>query len=114
MRSLRTRLFQAISLIVVLCIGLTLGLGLVLTRRAVDEATLEDVAHQASLIAARERVAVSPFTDLKPVRPIFAEQHETYRLDPAPLPRSARRALAHGRPAQGSVTLRGRDYFFAA
>jgi len=113
-RSLRTRLFQAIALIVVLCIGLTLGLGLVLTRRAVDEATLKDVAHQASLIAARERVAVSPFTDLKPVRPIFAEQHETYRLDPAPLPRSARRALAHGRPAQGSVTLRGRDYFFAA
>jgi len=62
MTSLRTRLFQAIALIVVLCVGLTLGLGLVLTRRAVDDATLQDVAHQAALIAERERVSVSPFT----------------------------------------------------
>ncbi len=114
MRSLRTRLFQAIGLIVVLCVGLTLGLGLLLTRRAVDHATLQDVAHQASLIAARERAALSPFTDLRPVRPIFAEQHETYRLDARPLPQSARDELARGKPAQGSVSLRGRDYFFAA
>jgi len=98
----------------VLCVGLTLGLGLVLTRRAVDEATLKDVAHQASLIVARERVAVSPFTDLQPVRPIFAEQHETYRLDARSLPQAARDALAQRRPAQGSVRIGGSDYYFAA
>ena len=97
-----------------LCVGLTLGLGLVLTRRAVDEATLKDVAHQASLIVARERVAVSPFTDLQPVRPIFAEQHETYRLDARSLPQAARDALAQRRPAQGSVRIGGSDYYFAA
>jgi two-component system OmpR family sensor kinase len=114
LRTLRARLFQAIALVVVLCVGLTLGLGLLLTRRAVDEATLRDVAHQASLIAARERAAVSPFTDLKPVRPYFAEQHETYTLDPAPLPQSARERLARHRQAQGSVRLRGQDYYFAA
>ncbi|HEY5059530.1 MAG TPA: HAMP domain-containing sensor histidine kinase [Gaiellaceae bacterium] len=112
--SLRSRLFQAISLIVVLCVGLTLGLGLLLTRRAVDEATLQDVVHQASLIAARERVAVSPFTDLQQVVPDFTKQHEQYQLDDSFLPDSARKLLARNLPADGSVTINGSGYFFAA
>jgi signal transduction histidine kinase len=112
--SLRSRLFQAISLIVVLCVGLTLGLGLVLTRRAVDEATLQDVIHQASLIAAREKVAVSPFTDLEQVIPDFTKQHETYKLDDSFLSKSSRAVLARNQPVDGSVTFHGKDYFFAA
>ena len=112
--SLRSRLFQAISLIVVLCVGLTLGLGLLLTRRAVDEATLQDVVHQASLIAARERVAVSPFTDLEQVVPDFTKQHEEYELDDSFLSKSARKLLAANLPADGSVSFHGKDYFFAA
>ena len=51
MTSLRTRLFRAIALTVALCVGLTVLVGLVLTRRAVDRATLNDVSHQADLIA---------------------------------------------------------------
>jgi two-component system sensor histidine kinase BaeS len=112
--SLRTRLFQAIVVIVVLCIGLTLGLGLVLTRRAVDAATLQDVVHQAALIAERERVALRPFTYLKPLKPYLAKQHERYLTSAASLPRSAQRLLRSGVPAQGSVTIAGTDYFFAA
>jgi len=112
--SLRSRLFQTIGLIVVLCVGLTLGLGLLLTRRAVDEATLQDVVHQAALIAARERVAVSSFTDLQPVLPEFTKQHETYKLDASFLPVPARERLARNLPADGSVTVDGRSYFFAA
>ena len=112
--SLRSRLFQTIGLIVVLCVGLTLGLGLLLTRRAVDEATLQDVVHQAALIAARERVAVSSFTDLQPVLPEFTKQHETYKLDASFLPVPARERLARNLPADGSVTADGRSYFFAA
>jgi len=112
--SLRTRLFQAIAAIVLLCIGLTLALGLLLTRRAVDKATLKDVVHQASLIAARERVAVSPFTDLQPLRPLFAQQHEIFDKDPTYLPPAARERLAQHQPAEGSVRLDGQDYFFAA
>ena len=112
--SLRSRLFQAIALVVVLCVGLTLGLGLVLTRRAVDEATLQDVVHQASLIAAREKVAVSPFTDLEQVVPDFTKQHETYQLRDDFLPDWARQRLARGLPADGTVTLAGRAQFFAA
>ncbi|MGH2972056.1 MAG: HAMP domain-containing sensor histidine kinase [Gaiellaceae bacterium] len=114
MTSLRSRLFQAIALIVVLCVGLTLALGLLLTRRAVDQATLKDVEHQAALIAERERVAISPFTYLKPLRPYLKQQHEIYRTTAAGLPDSARQLLRKGRSAQGSVTLRGTSYFFAA
>ncbi len=112
--SLRSRLFQAIALVVVLCVGLTLGLGLVLTQRAVDEATLQDVVHQASLIAARERVAVSPFTDLQQVVPDFTKQHETYQLSGGFLPDWARQRLARGLPADGTVTFEGSAHFFAA
>lgn len=115
MTSLRTRLFRAIALIVVLCVGLTLALGLLLTRRAVDDATLQDVAHQAALIAERERVAVSPFTYLKPLRPYLARQHEIYRTDASFLPAAAQSLLRHGNAAQGTVTLKnGTSYFFAA
>jgi signal transduction histidine kinase len=114
MVSLRTRLFQAIAVIVVLCVGLTLGLGLLLTRRAVDRATLQDVAHQAALIAERERVAVSPFTYLQPLQKYFAQQHEIYHTSAAGLPVAAQRLLRHGKAAQGSVTFEGTPYFFAA
>src|SRR5438270_64875 len=114
MTSLRTRLFQAIALIVVLCVGLTLGLSLVLTRRAVDDATLQDVAHQAALIAGRERVAVSPFTYLKPLQPYLARQHEIYRTDASFLPAAAQTLLRHKHAAQGSVTVNGTQYFFGA
>src|SRR2546423_3855433 len=114
MSSLRARLFRAIALIVVLCVGLTLGLSLLLAGRAVDDATLQDVAHQAALIAERERVAVSPFTYLKPLQPYLARQHEIYRTDASFLPDRAQTLLRHKHPAQGSVTLNGTQYFFGA
>jgi two-component system OmpR family sensor kinase len=114
MVSLRTRLFQAIGAIVVLCVGLTLGLGLLLTRRAVDDATMQDVVHQAALIAERERVAVSPFTYLKPLKPYLQKQHEIYLTSADALPDSAKKLLHKGLEAHGTVTIDGTGYFFAA
>ena len=114
MTSLRTRLFQAIALIVLLCVALTIAVGLVLTRRAVEAATLRDVEHQASLIYARERTAVSAYTNLVPVLPVMQKQHETYKLYTSFLPASARDRLKQGLPVSGSVTFNGRAYFFAA
>jgi signal transduction histidine kinase len=114
MVSLRTRLFQAIGVIVVLCVGLTLGLGLLLTRRAVDDATLQDVVHQAALIAQRERVAVVPFTYLPQLQKYFSQQHETYLTTGAQLPDAAKSLLHKGLPAHGTVTIDGTGYFFAA
>ena len=112
--SLRSRLFQAIALIVLLCVGLTLGLGLLLTRRAVDDATLKDVAHQADLIAGSQKIALSPLTHLPELKPYFARQHETYLVHATKLPDWAQADLKAGKPAQGSVTIAGTDYFFAA
>ncbi|MBV8561523.1 MAG: hypothetical protein JOZ56_00390, partial [Actinobacteria bacterium] len=113
--SLRSRLFQAISVIVFLCVALTIALGLVLTLRAVDDATLSDVEHQAALITARERAAVSAYTDLVQVESLFREQHQTYVIDDvAFLPSSARKKLAAGLPVGGTVNWNGTSYYFAA
>ncbi len=112
--SLRARLFRAIGVIVVLSVSITLGLGLILTRRAVQDATLKDLAHQAALIVGEERTALSPLTNLPQLRPYLARQHERYVLDPTVLPRSAQERLAAGTPATGAVGLDGTDYYFAA
>lgn len=111
---LRSRLFRAIALVVLLCVGLTIGLGLYLTRRAVDDATLSDVEHQAALIATREQAAVSAYTDLVQVEPLMQKQHERYTLDPSFLPASAQEKLAAGQPTKGTVTWQGTRYYFAA
>jgi two-component system sensor histidine kinase BaeS len=112
--SLRSRLFLAIGAIVLLSVAVTLGLGLILTRRAVQDATIQDLAHQAALIVGEERSALSPLTHLPQLRPYLAEQHERYLLDPMVLPQSAREKLAAGRAASGAVTIGGTAYYFAA
>ena len=88
-RSLRTRLFAAISVIVALAVAITLGLALVLTRRAVEDATLKDLAHQAALIVGEEQSALTPLVHLPQLEPYLAEQRERYILDPKKLPSSA-------------------------
>jgi signal transduction histidine kinase len=113
-RSLRTRLFAAIAVIVVLAVAITLGLGLVLTRRAVEDATLKDLTHQAALIVGEERNALSPLTHLPQLRPYLQRQHERYLLDAVVLPSGAQEDLVAGKVATGSVTIDGTDYYFAA
>jgi len=112
--SLRTRLFRAIALIVLLCVALTFAVGLALTRRAVDSATLKDLAHQADLIAGSQATALSPLTHLPELQPYFDRQHESYLTNDGALPKSAREALAHGKPANGTVTFSGQGFFYAA
>jgi two-component system OmpR family sensor kinase len=116
MTSLRSRLFQAVVLVVVLCVGLTVGVGLVLTRRAVDKATLLDVSHQADLIATSQNVnsVILPFSKLAQLQPYFDKQHLTPLLNFDPLPQSAKDKLAHNKPADGSVTINGVPLYFAA
>jgi signal transduction histidine kinase len=114
LRSLRARLFAAIAVIVVLAVAVTLGLGLVLTRRAVEDATLKDLGHQAALIVGEERNALSPLTHLPDLRPYLERQHERYLLDPSVLPEHAQRDLSRGRLVTGSVTVDGHAYYYAA
>jgi len=116
MTSLRSRLFQAVVLVVVVCVGLTVGVGLVLTRRAVDKATLADVSHQADLIATSQNVnsVILPFSKLNQLQPYFDKQHLTTLLSFDPLPQSAKDKLANNKPADGSVTINGVQLYFAA
>jgi two-component system sensor histidine kinase BaeS len=83
--SLRTRLFAASGLVVVCSVGLTLGLGAVLTRRQVERATIADVAHQADLLAERERGALVPCGHLVSLQSSLARRHENVEC---PLARS--------------------------
>jgi signal transduction histidine kinase len=112
---LRSRLFRAIAAVVLIGVALTIGLGIVLTRRAVERATLQDLAHQADLIAATQRTSVSSVTSLPDrIQTILVRQHELVRTRPSILPGWAQERLAAKRPVQGSVRYRGRAYYFAA
>ena len=111
--SLRARLFQAIGVVVIICVALTIGLGLVLTRRAVERATLQDLAHQADLIAQEQRASVSRVLPLD-IQAILRAQHESYTGDTAILPAAAQHELAAGRRVEGIVHYNGTGYYFAA
>ena len=104
--SLRSRLFQAIGVVVLLCVALTIGLGLVLTRRAVERATLQDVEHQADLIAGRSGVAalaVSP--TLPQVASTVASSTSTSSIDAAdPARRGAGSSSRTASPREGTVS----------
>jgi two-component system sensor histidine kinase BaeS len=112
---LRARLFRAIGVVVLICVALTIGLGLVLTRRAVEKATLRDVAHQADLIAAAQRNSVSSVRSLQPrIQAILNRQHELVLFRRSDLPSWARERLAHHQPVQGTMNFGGDHYYFAA
>jgi two-component system sensor histidine kinase BaeS len=116
---LRSRLFRAIGVVVLICVALTIGLGILLTRRAVDRATLQDVAHQADLIAAAQRNSVLSLQSL-PVRihTILTRQHEQILFHRSDLPAWAQKRLAEGHPVQGTMSYGAADYraryYFAA
>jgi signal transduction histidine kinase len=105
---LRARLFQAIGVVVLICVALTIGLGLVLTRREVQKATLRDLRNQVDLIYAFEGIkGAKSLPSLLP-----KGQHESLATDRGILPASARGRLADG--VQGTVTYKGQAYYFAA
>ena len=120
--SLRARLFQAIGVVVIICVALTIALGLVLTRRAVEKATLQDVAHQADIIRA---IQSGSGGSLPSISTLLQDQHEQLVTSRKPniVPRSSpsRRGgssdgnrLSRGPGVQGIFTLDGVDYYYAA
>jgi two-component system sensor histidine kinase BaeS len=112
--SLRTRLFGAIALTVAICVTLTVALGIVLTRRAVDRGALRDLSHQADLIAGQQQKALSPLTNLPQLLPYFKRQQVDYQLSMEGLPVAASKAIVRGKPYDGRTHINGTDYFFAA
>jgi signal transduction histidine kinase len=117
--TLRTNLFVAIVLVVVLSIGLMLAVGSVLTRRAVERATLKDVAHQADILAARERVSIFPCGRLTDIRPYFSRQNEIATCvslaHPSKyLPPDLHAVLQKKKRHNGTVRIGDTAYFYAA
>jgi two-component system OmpR family sensor kinase len=121
-RSLRTNLFVASVLVVALSVGLMLVVGAVLTRRQVERATLEGLAHQADVLATSESGTVYPLgpVHLKNLNvKILRTQQEraiAVRLKrPSPfLSNRDRLRVRKGVDVNGTETVNGTEYFFAA
>ena len=116
-KSLRSRLFQAIGVVVLICVALTIGLGLVLTQREVKQSALRDLAHQVDLIAANQGVSTAKGLK-RTVQPILNQspQRELYLYERSDLPPWARERLAGHNPVpvQGTMNFDGDSYYFAA
>jgi two-component system, OmpR family, sensor kinase len=110
--SLRTRLFGAIALTVAICVALTVTVGIVLTRRAVDRSALLDLSHQADLIAGQQSTSFSPFTHLPDLQPYLHRQNESYQVSTQGLPEWAVAALHDKKKGRANGTVGGQ--FFAA
>jgi two-component system OmpR family sensor kinase len=120
MNSLRAQLFAAIGVILLLAAAVTLGVGGLLTRQAVDRATLRDLSHQADLLVHREETDILPLARLTRLRPYLAHQNEQVivlsSLDSKSQYASEEtmRGLRAGRSVNGSITIGGTSNYFAA
>jgi two-component system sensor histidine kinase BaeS len=113
------QLLAAIVVVVLLAAFVSLVVGAVLTRRAVDRSILQDVAQQADLLAERERAALLPLGDISPLRTFLARQHERAVVAPEDRPSkylsgaAAARLRAAAR-VDGTISVDGKDWFYAA
>ena len=118
--SLRTRLFAATFVAVVVSIGVSLAIGVVLTRREVERATLRGVANQADLLATNERKrSLLPLSRLDALRPYLSRQGERVekaKLDGSSpyLPADEAAKVRKGGRVQGTIRVGGERYFYAA
>jgi two-component system, OmpR family, sensor kinase len=119
--SLRSRLFLAIGLVAVLSVAVAFLIGAVLTRRAAERATLRDVAAKADLIQAREQRSLNPLgpASIESLRRFLRERGERVRrvhLDGSSpyLPPDRAAVVRSNRPSNGTITVDGTRYFFAA
>lgn len=120
LNSLRTQLFTAIGVILLLSAVLTLGLGGLLTRQAVDRATLRDLSHQADLLAKREQSDILPLARLRELEPYLERQNERVEIlsslsskTPFASEETLRKLRAH-QDVDGSITIDGTSSYFAA
>jgi two-component system sensor histidine kinase BaeS len=117
-RSLRTREFVAIAVAVVISVAVTLVVAVVLVRRSAHQEALRSLARQAALIAAQQRAVASGgpstrlgrFFDTPEEGLAIVTVEQAARLLPPP----AGSRLRAGKPVQGSLTLDGRGYLYAA
>jgi two-component system, OmpR family, sensor kinase len=118
-RTLRMQLLSAIVGVVLAATAISLVVGAVLTRRAVERSVLKDVSQQADLLAGRERVALLPLGHLEELRTFLARQDE--RAVIAPLDVRSKYLSPHAvaqlhtvRQSDGTISVDGKDWFYAA
>jgi signal transduction histidine kinase len=112
---LRSRLFQAIGVVVLICVALTIGVGLVLTQREVKKSALRDLAHQVDLIRANEGLSSAKGLQQKTQATLNkSPQREKYLYSRRDLPSWARVRVARQQPVQGTMEFGGNSYYFAA
>jgi two-component system, OmpR family, sensor kinase len=119
LRSLRARLFAAIALVALLSLALSLALGVILTRRAVERNTLRDVSAQFDLLVEREREALVPFSRLRSLQEFLDRQDERVVQVPLDgtsdlLPPERARELRRGARLDGTLHADGTRYLYAA
>jgi signal transduction histidine kinase len=112
--SLRSRLFWTIALAVLVSVSASLLLGAVLLERSLAHGALRGLGRQADLLAKGELRPATPRLGL-----FLATQEErlavlSRRQASLLLPGSGGDAVAAGRGAQGTVTVNGTRYLYAA
>jgi two-component system, OmpR family, sensor kinase len=123
MRSIRAKLLVSIGLAVLLAVGVTLGVGIVLTHRSVEHAILTDLGNQADVVAVREANAAIGQRQELALRAFFRRQGERLLIIPLPLPVTGtaataalpdaiRSAVDAGQPAEGTTTIAGISAFY--
>ena len=115
------RIFLATVLIVIASIGVAFGVGVLLTRNAVETANIDGLNRQAELIKNQEESAILPFSAARQsrLRSFLAKQHEQItvfplRQPPLYLPESLYADLLTLKAAKGTVTKDGTRYLAAA
>jgi two-component system, OmpR family, sensor kinase len=112
---LRSQLFRAIGVVVLICVAFTIVLGLVLTQREVKNSALRDLAHQADLIEGSQGASTAKLLQPKIQQTLDrSPQHEIYLFTLSALPLWAQQRVAAHHPAQGTMGFRGGSYYFAA
>ena len=112
---LRSQLFRAIGVVVLICVAFTIGVGLVLTQREVKSSALRDLAHQVDLIRASEGVLPAKGLEQEVQATLDkSPQRETYLYERRDLPLWAQARVAANHPVQGTMEFGGDPYYFAA
>ncbi len=120
LRSLRARLLAAIGIVAVLSVALAVAIGAALTRREVERTTLRDLSAQADLLASREQQALLPFSRPAGLKRFVQRQNARIVTEPrldgtSPyVPPLVAAKLRRGGRADGTITVDGTRYFFAA
>ncbi len=119
MNSLRARLFLGAVSAVLVSIFVTVGIGALLVRRSATHEARRSLDRQADLLAVQARAAPNTSTPIANLGLFLATQEQRLSivsLDQAALllPPSGAAALRSGWPADGTLTIRGSKFLYAA